>query len=110
MVEGLIRLMECHLDTPGPVNLGNPEERTVKELLDTIVALIDRPVTVQHLPLPIDDPRRRRPDISCAEAQLGWRPRTPLREGLASTIAWFAEEIGTGNRDERLMEVAVAAE
>jgi nucleoside-diphosphate-sugar epimerase len=102
--------MESDIEGLEPVNLGNPEERTVKELLEAIVALLDRRVTVAHLPLPIDDPRRRRPDISRAEALLGWRPRMPLKEGLASTVAWFAEEICAGDGDPRLIKVAVPAE
>jgi nucleoside-diphosphate-sugar epimerase/spore maturation protein CgeB len=110
MVEGLIRLMESDIDALEPINLGNPEERTVTELLDAILPLIGRPVTVAHLPLPIDDPRRRRPDISRAEAELGWRPRTPLSAGLASTVAWFAEELGTAEDEGTLNPIAVAAE
>lgn len=107
MVEGLIALMESDIDGLEPINLGNPEERTVSELLEAIVDLVDRPVTVTHLPLPVDDPRRRRPDISRAKAQLGWTPRTPLHEGLALTCAWFAEEIGaTPSEDQPTISVA----
>nr|WP_199183780.1 UDP-glucuronic acid decarboxylase family protein [Novosphingobium sp. HII-3] len=107
MVEGLIALMESDIDGLEPINLGNPEERTVSELLEAIVDLVDRPVTVTHLPLPVDDPRRRRPDISRAQAQLGWTPRTPLHEGLALTCAWFAEEIGaTPSEDQPTISVA----
>jgi nucleoside-diphosphate-sugar epimerase/spore maturation protein CgeB len=111
MVDGLIRLMESDIDGLEPVNLGNPEERSVNELLDSILGLIDRPVTVTNLPLPVDDPRRRRPDISRAERLLGWQPRTPLAEGLARTCAWFAEEIGAADADEEnLLTISVAAE
>ena len=110
MVDGLIRLMESDIDGLEPINLGNPEERTVNELLDAILALVDRSVTVTNLPLPVDDPRRRRPDISRAEARLGWRPRMPLAEGLARTCAWFAEEIGAGELEEPLTAIPVAAE
>jgi nucleoside-diphosphate-sugar epimerase/spore maturation protein CgeB len=95
MVDGLIRLMESDIDGLEPVNLGNPEERTMNELLQEVLALLDRTVAVTHLPLPVDDPRRRRPDISRAEAQLDWRPQTPLAEGLARTCAWFADELRT---------------
>jgi nucleoside-diphosphate-sugar epimerase/spore maturation protein CgeB len=100
MVDGLIRLMESGIDGLEPVNLGNPEERTMNELLQEVLALLDRPVAVTHLPLPVDDPRRRRPDISRAEAQLDWHPRTPLAEGLARTCAWFAEELRTSALEE----------
>ena len=96
MVDGLIRLMESETEALEPVNLGNPDERTVRELLDAVLVLTGRSAKVTHLPLPVDDPRRRRPDISRAEARLGWRPRTSLEDGLARTCAWFAEEIGSG--------------
>ncbi|MFD1611606.1 bifunctional glycosyltransferase/UDP-glucuronate decarboxylase [Sphingomonas tabacisoli] len=94
MVDGLIRLMESDISGLEPINLGNPEERTVRELLDAILTILDRPVAIEHRPLPTDDPRRRRPDIGRAQALLGWQPRTPLVEGLNLTCAWFAEEIG----------------
>ena len=111
MVEGLIRLMESDIAGLEPINLGNPEERTVNELLEAILALVDRPVTVTNLPLPVDDPRRRRPDISRAEALLGWRPRMPLVEGLARTCNWFAEEIGADSpEDVAMANVSLAAE
>jgi nucleoside-diphosphate-sugar epimerase len=110
MVEGLIRLMESELGGLEPVNLGNPEERTVNELLEAIIALAGGPVTVTHLPLPTDDPRRRRPDISRAQAQLGWRPRTLLSKGLARTVAWFADEICARESATRPFATAVAAE
>jgi len=95
MVEGLIALMESAIDGLEPINLGNPEERTVNELLGAISVLVGRPVAVRYLPLPVDDPRRRRPDIARAQALLGWQPRVPLAEGLARSAAWFAEEIGS---------------
>jgi len=107
MVEGLIRLMESDADRLEPTNLGNPEERTLNELLDEILAVIGGPVAIDYLPLPVDDPRRRRPDISRAQAQLGWQPRVPLAEGLARTCAWFADEIGAVDFENRL---TVAAE
>ena len=96
MVEGLMRLM-AHEDAQGgkplgPVNLGNPNELTVGDLVRRVVALTRSRSAVVNLPLPEDDPRRRRPDISRAAALLGWAPRTSLEAGLRATIAWFAEE------------------
>ena len=90
LVEGIYRCAS-HEGLAGNVfNLGNPEEVTVLELIDSIAALLGhRPLTV-HLPLPEDDPARRRPDIGKAEAVLGWTPTVPLREGLRRTIEWFA--------------------
>jgi nucleoside-diphosphate-sugar epimerase/spore maturation protein CgeB len=110
MVDGLIRLMESDIDGLEPVNLGNPEERTVNELLEMILAELDRPVNVSYLPLPVDDPRRRRPDIARAQEKLGWEPRMPLAEGLARTCAWFAEEIGAAEPEDQLAAIPVAAE
>ncbi|WP_338061603.1 bifunctional glycosyltransferase/UDP-glucuronate decarboxylase [Sphingomonas pollutisoli] len=107
MVEGLIRLMESDADGLEPTNLGNPEERTLTELLDEILAVTGGPVAIDYLPLPVDDPRRRRPDISRAQALLGWQPRVSLAEGLARTCAWFAEEIGSADVERKL---TVAAE
>jgi UDP-glucuronate decarboxylase len=92
MIEGLLRLMAHEGRLPGPVNLGNPNELTVGDLVQRVVALTGSRSAVVNLPLPEDDPRRRRPDISRAGALLGWAPRTPLEAGLRATIAWFAEE------------------
>ncbi len=94
MVDGLIRLMESDIDGREPVNLGNPVELTVNELLARIRVIVGGHAPVVHRPLPFDDPRRRRPDISRAEALLGWAPRVPIDDGLAATAAWFAAEIG----------------
>jgi UDP-glucuronate decarboxylase len=94
MVEGLILLMESDSDTLEPVNLGNPEELTVNELLGRILAIVGTDAHVVHKPLPEDDPRRRRPDISRAKASLGWTPSMPVDAGLACTAEWFAAEIG----------------
>ena len=92
MIEGLLRLMAHEGRLPGPVNLGNPNELTVGDLVQRVIALTKSRSAVVNLPLPEDDPRRRRPDISRAGALLGWAPRTPLETGLRATIAWFAEE------------------
>jgi UDP-glucuronate decarboxylase len=94
MVEGLILLMESDSDTLEPVNLGNPEELTVNELLGRILAIVGTDAHVVHKPLPEDDPRRRRPDISRAKASLGWTPAMSVDAGLACTAEWFAAEIG----------------
>ncbi len=94
MVEGLIRLMESDMDGLEPVNLGNPVELTVNELLGRILAIVGTDGRVVHKPLPQDDPRRRRPDISRAAERLGWQPAVPVDYGLARTAEWFAAEIG----------------
>jgi UDP-glucuronate decarboxylase len=92
LVEGLLRLMDYDGEASGPVNLGNPIELTVNELVARVMAMTGSRSRMVKRPLPIDDPRRRRPDISLARELLGWRPKVPLEEGLKATIAWFATE------------------
>ncbi|WP_292122946.1 bifunctional glycosyltransferase/UDP-glucuronate decarboxylase [Brevundimonas sp.] len=89
MISGLIALMEHEGPQPGPINLGNPVELSVSELVRLILDLTGSGSEIEHGPLPIDDPRRRRPDIGKAEAVLGWRPTTALEDGLRRTIDWF---------------------
>jgi UDP-glucuronate decarboxylase len=91
LVEGLMALMAHDGPQPGPVNLGNPIELTICELVDTVLALTNSTSDIIHQRLPVDDPKRRRPDISKAERVLGWRPKTSLELGLRATIAWFEE-------------------
>ena len=93
MVDALMRLMEWQTDRLEPVNLGNPAELTVGELAGQVVSLTGTPAEVVYRPLPQDDPRRRRPDISRATRELGWAPRVGLAEGLEKTCAWFAAEL-----------------
>lgn len=90
LIEGLRRLMEC--DEPEPVNLGNPQEMTVLEFAQRILELTGSHSPIEFRPLPEDDPRRRRPDISKARRLLGWEPRVSLEEGLRQTIAWFRQQ------------------
>lgn len=87
MVEGLYKLMNG--DEIGPVNLGNPGEYTMKELASEVQALIDPSSSITYKPLPSDDPRRRKPDITKAKEKLGWEPVVPLKDGLEKTIAEF---------------------
>jgi len=94
LVDGLIRLMETPEDFTGPVNLGNPNEFTILQLAERIIALTGSRSTLVRLPLPEDDPRQRQPDISLAKAELGWAPKVELDEGLAATIAYFRERAG----------------
>jgi UDP-glucuronate decarboxylase len=89
LVSGIIRMMATEPDVTGPINLGNPEECTIAELARLIVELTGSRSKIVHRPLPPDDPRQRKPDIRAAEAVLGWRPTTPLRQGLGKTIAYF---------------------
>jgi UDP-glucuronate decarboxylase len=91
MVNGLIRLMNA--DVHDPVNLGNPHEISMRQLADEIIELTDSESTFHQMPLPEDDPPRRRPDISRAVDILDWQPRTSLTEGLRKTIQWFRQRI-----------------
>ncbi len=101
LIDGLMRLMAHDGPLPGAVNLGNPTELTIDELVTKVVALTGSRSTVVTRPLPIDDPRRRRPDIARAKKLLGWMPRTPLDTGLKATIAWFAEEMERASQPSR---------
>jgi len=89
LVDGLVRLMETSDDVVGPFNLGNPEEFSVRELAETIIALIGSSSRIIHRPLPEDDPKQRRPDISKAQAILHWQPKTSLRDGLMKVVVYF---------------------
>ena len=90
MTDALIALMEQENDT-GPVNLGNPEETTMLELARQVLQLCDAYSEFAYLPLPVDDPKRRRPDITKAKALLGWEPTTSLEDGLKMTIEYFRQ-------------------
>ncbi len=89
LIEALVRLMHTPLDFIGPVNLGNPNECTMLSLADMIIRLTNSTSRIVHRPLPKDDPRHRRPDISKACQVLGWEPTTDLISGLKLTIDYF---------------------
>ena len=93
-VEGLIRLMN-HMDDEliGPINIGNPSERTVRDLSNHILQLTGSASGVTFLPLPVDDPVRRKPDISMAEKILDWHPQVDIDDGLKMTIEYFRSEL-----------------
>ncbi|MEE7448545.1 NAD-dependent dehydratase [Methylobacterium radiotolerans] len=109
LVDGLLRLMAAETPLDGPVNLGNPRELTVGALVDLVVRMTETPSRIVRRPLPVDDPQRRRPDITRAETLLGWSPRVPLEEGLEATIAWFSREIAPRRARPAIEERAVVA-
>jgi dTDP-glucose 4,6-dehydratase len=94
LVEGVRRMMQGACT--GPVNLGNPVEHSVLELARMVRRLTGAAVPIVHGPLPVDDPRLRRPDITLASRLLGWAPRVPVEEGLRRTIAWFRQVLAAG--------------
>jgi UDP-glucuronate decarboxylase len=93
LVDGLIKLMDSPVEVTGPINIGNPGEFTVLELAKQVMALTGSDSSVEHLPLPSDDPVRRRPDITRAKELLGWEPSIPLSEGLPRTVEYFKSEL-----------------
>ena len=95
LIDGLIRLMESREELTGPCNLGRPEEFTIRQLAEQVVAMTGSTAGIITQPLPSDDPTQRKPDITIAREQLGWQPQIPLRDGLKSTIAYFADSLGS---------------
>jgi UDP-glucuronate decarboxylase len=101
LVDGLQALMAVDRNPAAPVNLGNPGEFTINELADLVFAAIPTASRIVHLPLPKDDPQRRRPDIARARSLLGWSPKVPLADGLPATIRWFAGRLGVELKPRR---------
>jgi UDP-glucuronate decarboxylase len=89
MIEGVTRMMKTPDDFTGPVNLGNPEEYSIFELAEKIIALTKSKSKIVFKPLPEDDPLQRKPNIDLAKDILQWQPRTELEEGLQQTINYF---------------------
>ncbi len=89
LIDGLTKLMEVDPNPRTPINIGNPEEYSIDELASMVRSMTGTSSPVLYEPLPSDDPRMRRPDISLAGKVLGWSPRTPVRQGIARTIEWF---------------------
>jgi dTDP-glucose 4,6-dehydratase len=91
LVEGIFRLMMS--STSDPVNIGNPNEMTIRQLAETIIAITGSKSRIVERPLPVDDPKVRQPDITRARTLLGWEAKVPLREGLETTIAYFRKKL-----------------
>ncbi len=94
LIDGVLRLMATGPEVTGPVNLGNPGEFSIRALADLVIALTGSRSRIVARPLPPDDPRQRRPDISQAKALLDWEPTVSLREGLMHTIGYFDRHLG----------------
>lgn len=95
LIEGLVLLMNSPDDFTGPVNLGNPVETSMLELANLVIALTGSKSTITFLPLPTDDPRQRKPDITLAQKSLNWKPKTDLEKGILRTIDYFKTRIVT---------------
>ena len=78
----------------GPINLGNPNEFTIRQLAEYVRSRVNPELPIIEKPLPEDDPRQRQPDIALAQRELGWQPQVSLEQGLEPTIAWFQELLG----------------
>jgi dTDP-glucose 4,6-dehydratase len=92
LVDGVLRLLDS--DTNDPVNIGNPHEVTIEEIARTIIRLVGSKSTIVYRPLPVDDPKQRRPDVTRARTLLGWEPKIGLEEGLLETVGYFKQKLG----------------
>jgi UDP-glucuronate decarboxylase len=104
MIDGLTRLMATRAEVTGPVNIGNPAELSMLQLATMVLELTGSRSRIVHRPRPRDDPDQRRPDISRAQELFDWKPRTTLKEGLASTIAYFDELLSDGKLRAQLAQ------
>jgi UDP-glucuronate decarboxylase len=89
LVDGFVKLMDNEKGLVGPVNLGNPGEFTMNELAEAVLEVTGSSSNIEYKPLPEDDPKQRRPDITLATKELGWEPHIQLREGLDHTVQYF---------------------
>ena len=96
LVDGIVKMMNNEQKFIGPVNLGNPSERTVYDLAELIIKLTNSNSKIKFAPLPQDDPLQRKPDISLAKKELCWEPKVDIEEGLLKTIEYFAKKIEKG--------------
>jgi UDP-glucuronate decarboxylase len=105
LIDGLIRLMSTEDAVTGPINIGNPTEFSIRELASLIIEMTGSRSRIVHRPLPENDPRQRRPDISRAQELLSWAPTTPLKEGLIRTIAFFEQLLTQNDVKESLVDL-----
>ena len=92
LIRGLLAMFNSK-DFSGPVNLGNPEEYKIKEIAQLVIAEVNSQSKIEYKPLPIDDPRQRKPDITLAQKGLNWSPQIGFREGLQKTVAYFKRQL-----------------
>jgi UDP-glucuronate decarboxylase len=94
LIEGCVRMMDTPAEVTGPINMGNPDEVSIRELAETVLSMVGGRSRIVMKPLPQDDPRQRQPDITLAKSTLGWEPATSLRAGLQTTITYFRHLLG----------------
>ncbi len=94
LIEGCVRMMDTPAEVTGPINMGNPDEVSIRELAETVLTMVGGRSRIVMKPLPQDDPRQRQPDITLAKSTLGWEPATSLRAGLQTTITYFRHLLG----------------
>jgi UDP-glucuronate decarboxylase len=109
LIDGLIRLMESADIVTGPINIGNATEFTILELAKQVIEIVGSSSRIVNRPLPADDPRQRRPDVSKAQDVLGWSPCTPLAEGLKRTVVYFEELLRDKSLRAQLSSAAISA-
>jgi UDP-glucuronate decarboxylase len=100
LVEGLLRLMGTEDSVTGPINLGNPDEFTIRQLAELVIEMTGSRSKIEQFPLPEDDPRQRQPDIRRARETLDWEPTIKLKDGLIKTIAHFENMMTDGLLEE----------
>jgi UDP-glucuronate decarboxylase len=110
LIEAMIRAMNTADDFTGPVNIGNPHEFTIRQLAEQVIAMTGSSSRLVFLPLPSDDPRQRRPDISQAREILGWEPKIDLKSGLEKTIAYFRNQMNAAPAADRVGVATAAAD
>ena len=93
LIDGFVRLMASDKEITGPVNLGNPGEFTIRQLALQVLEIVEADTNLIEAPLPLDDPKQRKPDISLAQKTLGWEPAIPLEEGLRRTVDYFRQQV-----------------
>ena len=96
LIECMVRFMASPEDFIGPMNMGNPGEFTIRELAEKVVDMTGSKSVISYEPLPGDDPKQRRPDITLAREKLGWEPQVKLEDGLKKTIAYFDSMLKLG--------------
>jgi len=109
LVEGLLGMMRTPVEITGPINLGNPSEFTVAQLANLVIEITNSKSTIDFRPLPQDDPRQRKPDISLAKHHLGWGPTIDLRQGLERTVSYFERLLSLGRSENGIAERDIPA-